>query len=271
MPNVLKVSSFAIIPEWDVSDMLDGVSCIIPVSTYLGQSRFLNSWNQSSWGVMWLDALESTNHTLSKEVLVALVPTSSVLYDSLGTFLHGRHNRNLWHSSWVVDWSKLTLVSSFGSPLNNGQVSNNTCIRLGCFGGLVRQDGSPFWRTSLLCSWPLADYGNCVLRSTDYVGRFLFPWPIGNRASDHRANSSFVGRDFLRPTVLTKGQWPIWSCWIVVLTRSGIFAPFLLGLLPATTRRFSWRFSSICRNPSEASKPAMCNVAHPHVVFVSCR
>ena len=36
-------------------------------------------------------------------------------------------------------------------------------------------------------------------------------------------------------------------------------------------KTLSWRFSYVGGKPSEASKPAMCNVAHPHVVFISCR
>ena len=102
---------------------------------------------------MWLDALESTNHTLSQaKVLLDWMTSLSVLYDSLRTFHLGHHSQNLWHNSWVVGWSKPTLVSSFGTPLRSGQIFHSTCIQSGCLGNFVWHDDSPSYWTPLVCS-----------------------------------------------------------------------------------------------------------------------
>ena len=100
--------------------------------TYLGQSGFRNSRNQSSWDVMWLDAPESTNHTSSEdEVLVGCCADIEWACASLRTFRHDIYSRNSWHNLWVVDWSKPTLVASFGTPLRSGRVFHSTRIRSG--------------------------------------------------------------------------------------------------------------------------------------------
>ena len=145
-----------------------------------------------------------------------LIPSFSVLYASLWTFCHGLHSRNLWHISLVFSWSKPILGSSFGTPLRGCQGFPTTRIRLGCFGDLVRQDGSPFCRTPFVCSYPLSHNGSCALESAYHVGlvlinlcflvEILFPRMIGSKTCGHLAHCFLVGRDFLLPTVSPEGR-----------------------------------------------------------------
>ena len=61
---------------------------------------------------------------------------------------------------------------------------------------------------------------------------------------------------------------------LAALAENLAFSPLYLahtGGCAVRWGRMSWRFSSVGGKPSEVSKPAMCNVTHPHVVFISCQ